>query len=320
VRVARERYESQARSLLERAAKILRGEELSLVTVEEEVYQNIAAAREPLNPHPDESFRAGMALCAAALTEVSRKLPSGSPLQEVVGICLVIEETVIDRISRVIMASHVDYLLTKIRETQFEERRRFSRELHDRLAHSMATVKGSLELYETLKERNPSKAEARLRLAQETTDEAIELMREFSGELRGTEASAGLRIALENLVRISVPQRMAIEISFEGEEAHLLDYVRDQLYMILREGIRNVLSHSEAEQMAVEVSITPQEVRTSICDHGIGFDPEGEIPSEGIGLASMRERASLLGGALEIHSGSGEGTEIEVRLPLVRRR
>lgn len=72
---ARERYESQARSLLKRAAKILRGEELSLVTVEEEVYQNIAAAREPLNPHPDESFRAGMALCAAALTAVGSSLP-----------------------------------------------------------------------------------------------------------------------------------------------------------------------------------------------------------------------------------------------------
>jgi hypothetical protein len=59
-------------------------------------------------------------------------------------------------------------------------------------------------------------------------------------------------------MRISVPQRMAIDISFEGEEAHLPDYVRDQLHMILREGIRNMLAHSEAEQMAVEVSITPR--------------------------------------------------------------
>jgi signal transduction histidine kinase len=147
---ARERYRSQASSLLERAARILRGEESSLVTVEEEVYRNIEAAREPLNPHPDEAFRAGIALCTAALAAVGENLPFNSSLREVVGVCLVIEEAAVDRLSRVVTASQVDYLLTKIRETQSEERRRFSRELHDRLAHSMATVRGSLELYETL--------------------------------------------------------------------------------------------------------------------------------------------------------------------------
>src|SRR5215212_2035548 len=130
---ARERYHSQASSLLERAAKILRGEESSLVTVEEVVYRNIEATREPPNSRPDEASRAGMALCAAALAAVGENLPSDSSLREVVGICLVIEEAVVERLSRVVTASHVDYLLAKNRETQSEERRRFSRELHDRL-------------------------------------------------------------------------------------------------------------------------------------------------------------------------------------------
>jgi len=142
----------------------------------------------------------------------------------------------------------------------------------------------------------------------------------FSGEIGATETSAGLRIALENLVRINVTQRIAIDIYFEGEEAHLPDYVRDQLYMILREGIRDVLAYSEAEQMAVEVSITPREVCTSILEHGVGFDPEREALAEGIELASMRERASLLEGTFEIRSGAEEGMEIQVRLPLIRHR
>ena len=58
--------EGNARDVLERAAKVLRGAERSLLAVEEGIYRNIEDSREPLNPHPDESLRAGMALCKAA--------------------------------------------------------------------------------------------------------------------------------------------------------------------------------------------------------------------------------------------------------------
>ena len=64
-----EQLEANARSVLGRAAKVLRGEEKSLLAVEEEIYRNIESSDEPLNPHPDESFRAG-SLCA--------RRPSGS--------------------------------------------------------------------------------------------------------------------------------------------------------------------------------------------------------------------------------------------------
>lgn len=88
-----------------------------------------------------------------------------------------------DRVARMVMASYVDYLLTKVKETQFEERRRFSRELHDRLAHQMTVVSQSLDLYRSLAERNPERAEERLDLAQKNAHAALELMREFSHEL-----------------------------------------------------------------------------------------------------------------------------------------
>src|SRR5215210_9172759 len=74
----REQIEENARDVLERAAKVLRGEERSLLAEEEEIYRNIEDAREPLNPHPDESFRAGVALCKAAVLVVVRHLPPGA--------------------------------------------------------------------------------------------------------------------------------------------------------------------------------------------------------------------------------------------------
>lgn len=315
-----EQLRSNARSVLERAAMVLRGEEKSLLAVEEEIYRNIEASEEPLNPHPDESFRAGVALCKAAVLAVVRNLLPGTPPEEVARISLAVQEIVMDRISRMVMASYVDYLLTKVKETQYEERRRFSRELHDRLGHQITVVSQSLDLYRALLERDPERAGERLSLAHNTANDALELMREFASEIRGREASEGLRIALENLMRISVPAGVEWEVSFSGEEEHLPEYVRDQLYMMLREGVRNAVAHSGSDRITVEVGIVPTEVRAVVRDHGVGFDPGEDAPTEGTGLQSMRERAELLRGTLEIIPETGGGARAEVRLPLMREK
>ncbi len=219
-----------------------------------------------------------------------------------------------------VMASYVDYLLTKVKETQYEERRRFSRELHDRLGHQMTVVSQSLDLYRALLDRDPRRAGERLTLAHDTANEALELMREFASELRGRETSDGLRIALENLMRISVPSGVEWEVSLEGQEEHLPEYVRDQLYMMLREGVRNAIAHSGSGRLSVEVKIVPREVRAIVRDHGIGFDPGEDPPTEGTGLQSMRERAELLKGTLEIVPEPGGGARAEVHLPLMREK
>ena len=70
-------------------------------------------------------------------------------------------------------------------------------------------------------ESDAERAERRLVLARESANEALDLMREFAKELRLSETSDGLRIALENLMRISVPEGVHWEVSLEGEEEHL---------------------------------------------------------------------------------------------------
>ncbi len=266
-----EQLETYARSVLVRAAKVLRGVERSLLDVEEEIYRNIESSDEPLNPHPDESFRAGVALCKAAVTIVVKNLVPGTPPEKIAEIALAVQEIVMDRVSRMVMASYVDYLLTKVKETQFEERRRYSRELHDRLAHQMTVVTQSLDLYRAFKASDVERAERRLVLAQQSARESLDLMHEFAKELRLSETSDGLRIALENLMRISVPEGVDYEVSLEGEEKHLPDYVRDQLYMVLREGVRNAVAHSGSERIEVEVSITPRQVTARVRQQGVAL-------------------------------------------------
>jgi hypothetical protein len=71
--------EAQARLMAARAAAILRGEDASALEMEEEIYRNIEASREPLNPQPDEAFRAWEAFCGAALAAIARQLPPDTP-------------------------------------------------------------------------------------------------------------------------------------------------------------------------------------------------------------------------------------------------
>jgi signal transduction histidine kinase len=315
----REQLEKNARGVISRAARVLRDKEESLLAVEEEIYRNIEDAEEPLNPHPDESFRAGVALCKAAVAVVVENMPDSSSPREVAEVSLTVQEVVMDRISRLVMASYVDYLLTKVKETQGEERRRFSRELHDRLAHEMTVVSQSLDLYKALAKRDPKRAEEKVDLAQEKARAALGLMRDFAIELRETETSDGLRIALENLMRISVPSDVESEVIFEGEEEHLPDYVRDQLYMVLREGVRNAVAHSGADSVTVEVEVSPREVVACVWDRGDGFESSDDL-NEGIGLESMRERAELLGGAFSVSAQPSRGTTVEVRIPLIKEK
>ncbi len=118
-------------------------------------------------------------------------------------------------------------------------------------------------------------------------------------------------------MRISIPNGVKAEVLFEGEEDYMPDYVRDQMYMILREGVRKAVAHSGADSIAVEAKISPREVTALVWDHGPGFENSVAV-TEGIGLSSMRERAELLNGSFEVTSEPDRGTVVKVRLPLVR--
>ncbi|MDQ4062373.1 MAG: PAS domain S-box protein, partial [Actinomycetota bacterium] len=197
-----------------------------------------------------------------------------------------------------------------------EERKRISRELHDRVAHSMAVVHQSLELHEAIKERDPDGAARKLALARETTKTALESTRDLSMTLRN-EVEDGLATALSHLLSTAVPPDVQTEVSVDGDESLVPQGMRNQLFLILREGVRNAVSHAGARRITVAVEITPERVLGLIEDDGHGFDPR-EVRTGG-GLKSMRERASLAGGSSRFESAPGGGTRVEVTIPLSRR-
>ncbi len=205
-----------------------------------------------------------------------------------------------------------------------EERKRISRELHDRVAHSMGVVHQSLELYEVFKKGKPLQAEAKMKLAREMTRESLDLTRNISRELYDTETREGLSAALSNLLKTSVPPGLGSSISVEGDESLIPPRVREHLFLILREAVRNAVSHSGAGRLGIEVKVTPERVVGCIKDDGQGFevasDGNGDNGVSGRGLHSMRERAELVGGAVKLSSTPGAGTTIEASVPLSTNR
>ena len=130
-----------------------------------------------------------------------------------------------------------------------------------------------------------------------------------AGDLAQSLARAGDEIANGSEVKISV--------TAEGQAQTLDPMALDEIYCIGREAMVNAFRHSKGQSIEVEVDYAAWELRLRIRDDGRGIDPD--ILQSGrpghIGLAVMRERAERIGGQLDIISGPGAGTEIELKVP-----
>ena len=197
------------------------------------------------------------------------------------------------------------------------ERRRVGRELHDRVAHTMGVVHQSLQLYEAFRERDPEFAAEKIQLAKQMTKEAMNKTRDLSRALTADEGGQEMKAALSELLQDIVPPGMDSELSVVGEEESLAsDGVREQMFLVLREALRNTVSHSEASKVAVSVVVDQKNITGVVEDNGKGFDRKTTASAEIGGLAYMADRASLLGGTCLVDSSPAEGTRVKVIFPL----
>jgi signal transduction histidine kinase len=316
----REQLRTHAISTLTEVAANLRGLEApsSMEQREDQLSETIGSSRASANVHASESLRAVVALSEATLSVVVDNLPpSPTSRREVAAVALAIQKTIMEHVARAAVA-YTDYLLEKVHESHADERRRISRELHDRVAHSIMVAFRSLEIFEIYRTKDPSKAQARLELAKSTTQEALELARGLSRELREMSAEEGLEVTLSELLSITVPLDVRSGLSVEGDESLITPQVRDELFLIIREGVRNAVTHSRAGVITVKVDIIKSRVRAIVEDDGRGFQPgeEASRTGGGTGLASMKERATILGGTLSLASAPDKGTKVEIFVPL----
>lgn len=207
---------------------------------------------------------------------------------------------------------------------RLEERERIARDLHDTLLQSFQGLLLRFQAASNLLPGRPDDAKKKLDRAIKQTSQAIIEGRDAVQGLRSSIAVShdladALRILGDELsVSVTGLRPPEFELIVEGAPRTLHPVVRDEVYRISAEGLRNAFHHSESNRIEVEIRYDANRLRLRIRDDGKGIEPrfldKGGRTGHW-GLQSMRERTGLIGGNVEIWSGLGSGTEIELSLP-----
>ena len=199
------------------------------------------------------------------------------------------------------------------------ERRRWARELHDETLQGLGGLR--LLLASALRLDDLQRAQGVVREAVEHIEREIGNLRAIITELRPAALDElGLRTAIEALLDRHREQsgfEVDSDLSPPAEDEERLDEdLETTVYRLVQEALTNAAKHARANRVRVAVGESDGELLIEVQDDGAGFDA-GSV-SHGFGLAGMRERVSLAGGALELESGAG-GTLVRARLPARRR-
>jgi signal transduction histidine kinase len=131
-------------------------------------------------------------------------------------------------------------------------------------------------------------------------------------------AVAITRLGEELAAEASGHTSVGMRVDVEGVPRTLHPIVRDEIYRIGSEALRNAFRHAEAKQIEVELRYDQRQLRLRVRDDGKGIDPVF-LTAEGraghFGLHGIRERANLMGGKLTVWTAPGSGTEIELSIP-----
>jgi signal transduction histidine kinase len=203
-----------------------------------------------------------------------------------------------------------------------EERLRIARDLHDSVAHSMASISVQAGVGAHVLDDRPEDARAALLANKHASGNALAELRATLGMLRSSDAAprepaAGLD-RLPALVESSRAAGLAVDVVVEGDGRPLPPAVDTAAFRIVQESLTNVIRHAGAARAVVAVRHSDDGVEIEVTDDGRGAvngnGADGGSP--GHGLAGMRERVALLGGELSAGTRRSGGYRVQARFPL----
>jgi signal transduction histidine kinase len=211
-------------------------------------------------------------------------------------------------------------------EERVAERTRIARDLHDTLLQSFHGLLPRFQAVQNLLPGRTAEAQQVLEAAVDDAAQAITEARDAVQDLRSsTTVTNDLAEAIEVLgEELRAYQTSAngsatdFSVRVDGTAQHLHPMLRDEIYRITGEALRNAFHHARARRIEVEIQYDTREVRTRVRDDGIGIDAT-VLSQEGraghFGLRGMRERSKGIGGRLDVWSERGAGTEVELTIP-----
>jgi signal transduction histidine kinase len=228
----------------------------------------------------------------------------------------------IGELVRVNRARMVEYRRARAEERRREageERLRIARELHDVVAHHMSLIHVQAGVALHLVDRKPEQVETALSTIKDASKEALTELRALIGVLRadGEEAPLAPVARLEGLDELADRTSHAgvtttVEVS--GDLGTVPAATGTAAYRIVQEAVTNVVRHSGATRARISVTVGAHDLEVTVTDNGRG--PGDVDPGAGTGLRGMRERASALGGSVDLAAAPGGGARLHATLPL----
>ncbi|MGW8251251.1 MAG: sensor histidine kinase, partial [Anaerolineales bacterium] len=210
-------------------------------------------------------------------------------------------------------------LLRRVVEAQEAERQRIARELHDETGQSLTAIGLGLRSISTTMFQDVEKTAGNLKHIQGLVAQSLDELQRLIADLRPSHLDDLGLVATLRWYAGEVESRTGLKVDFsvEGESRPLPSEVRTTLFRVAQEALNNTVKHANAHKAKIDLIFSPESVAVSVQDDGSGFNLnrlEGTSrPSWG--LIGMRERASLLGGHLDIDSRRGQGTIIYMEIP-----
>lgn len=213
-----------------------------------------------------------------------------------------------------IAALNEQLLKTEI-EIQEQTLKNVSQEIHDNIGQVLSLAKLNLGI---IGKFDPGQDDQKLLATKELISKAINDLRDLARSMHGEKiAEIGLQNAVDNELKIlQNTGQFQTHLKVEGIPYKLNPHAQMILFRIMQEALHNELKHSKAKNIYVDFTYSPLEFILLLKDDGVGFNMEKLHSSEtGIGLKSMKNRASLIGGEFSINSSENNGTSIIIKVP-----
>ena len=196
---------------------------------------------------------------------------------------------------------------------------RLARELHDAVSQKLFSVRVKAHAAAVLVSRDPARAVAEMESVAALSGQAHAELRAVIDGLAPPDLSAGGLAGSVRSYAVLAGRTYGIRVRFEARDLPALSAQQETaLYRVVQEALHNALRHSGAREVCVSLSARGRRVVLQVADRGRGFAPDA-APT-GLGLASMRERASAAGGTLTVRSEPGQGTLVRLEVPVAAPR
>ncbi|WP_217214372.1 GAF domain-containing sensor histidine kinase [Streptomyces sp. AC550_RSS872] len=223
-----------------------------------------------------------------------------------------------------ILAQHAAIALTNARLyersrelTIAEERSRLAHELHDAVSQKLFSLRLTAQAAAALIDRDPARAKGELHQVAALAAEAADELRAAVVELRPAALDEdGLVATLRTQIQV-LDRAHTARVTFAGRGVKALPAAQEEAVLrVAQEALHNALRHSGAEHVEVTLDRRGSGAVLRVTDNGSGFDPKAiRRAGRHLGLVSMRDRSSGVGGTLAVESAPGKGTTIEMEVP-----